>query len=422
MRSIVLFLFTVLLQYMSFAQVTCGSYEYFQKEANADLTSTGGSMEVQRLIYHTSNNQRIFSGTITAGPGLSVIKIPVVVHVLYNTAEQKIAEEQVRSQIDVLNRDFRKLNSVTASIPDYFKSLAADCFIEFHLATNDPGGKPTTGIVYKQTSSSSFGSDDNIKFSKTGGDDAWDASKYLNIWVGKLSAGIVGYSSAPGTKKEKDGVVLRYTAFGTSGTVVAPYNMGRTAVHEVGHWLGLKHIWGDRYCGDDDVPDTPPQKGPTKGCPSSAIESCDNAVTGSMYMNYMDVTYDACTGMFTIGQRHKMRSLFEPGGARYSFISSVDTAGSQLPIAGELPTETIGNKNIRIFPNPANSIVTIGINNNDLIGEYITLHNSFGQQLMQDKISSVKTELNVSGLRNGLYFIKAGRNNSPQKLLIQEHR
>jgi hypothetical protein len=422
MRNTVLFLFTLLLQYKSFGQETCVSSTYFQKEANANLTSINGSMEVQRLINRTSNDQRISSQSIAAGPGLSVIKIPVVVHVLYNTPEQKVTEEQVRSQIEVLNRDFRKLNSVTASIPDYFKSLAADCFIEFNLATTDPRGKPTTGIIYRQTSMASFGSDDNIKFSKTGGDDAWDANKYLNIWVGKLSVGIIGYSSAPGSKKEKDGVVLRYTAFGTLGTVVPPYNMGRTAVHEVGHWLGLKHIWGDRYCGDDDVPDTPPQKGPTKGCPSSAIASCDNALTGSMYMNYMDVTYDACTGMFTIGQRDKMRSLFEPGGARYSFISSGDTTGILIPTAGALPTDTILNNNIRIFPNPANNLIIISIDYNDLIGEYITLHNSFGQQLMQGKISSVKTELNVSGLKNGLYFIKTGRKNSLQKLLIQKHR
>lgn len=338
------------------------------------------------------------------GTGLTVIKIPVVVHVLYNRAEQKITMEQVQSQIDALNRDFRRLNPGISGLPAYFKSLATDCFIEFTLATRDPQGKSSRGVVWKKTNNLYFGSDDGIKFSKSGGDDAWDADTYLNIWVGKLSAGMVGYSSPIGSAKEKDGIVLRYTAFGTTGTATAPYNLGRTAVHEAGHWLGLKHIWGDRYCGDDEIADTPPQKGPTQGCPSGITASCDNSVSGSMYMNYMDVTHDACTNMFTNGQRDRMRALFADGGPRHALLFSAGSSGSLFHAPVELSLDTLTVQPAGIFPNPA--LHTITVNTENLTGQLITIHNDLGQPVIQSRIISTTTQLNISALKNGLYFIK----------------
>jgi len=363
------------------------------------------------------NNEPRMSPAGATGNGFAVIKIPIIVHVIYNTEEQKITVEQVRSQIEVLNKDFRKLNPGASNLPDYFKVLAADCFIEFRLATIDPYGKSTTGIIWKKTNTSSFGSDDRIKFSTSGGDDAWDASQYLNIWVGKLSAGMVGYSSSPGSVKEKDGIVLKYTAFGTTGTVIPPYNLGRTAVHEIGHWLGLKHIWGDRYCGDDLIADTPPQKGATPGCPSGTLTSCDNSSSGSMYMNYMDVTHDACTSMFTHGQRDRMRALFEDGGPRHSFLLPHAPAGPLLPVAIELPTDTVNGKIISIFPNPAASMITIKeIGRNDLSGERITIHNHLGQMVMQAYFTSKSINLYIGSLQSGLYFIRVGKD-KVQKLI-----
>lgn len=398
----------------SIAQKECASYNYYLQQSLGNPVLVQRMEDIESFIQNRlfSNEPRMSPAGFT-GNGMAVITIPVVVHVLYNSDDQKITEEQVRTQVEVLNRDFRKLNPGAINLPDYFKPVAADCFIEFNLATVDPGGKPSRGIIWKKTGNSSFGSDDKIKFSKTGGDDAWDPAKYLNIWVGKLSPGIVGYSSAPGSVKEKDGIVLRYTAFGTTGTVLSPYNLGRTAVHETGHWLGLKHIWGDRYCGDDGITDTPPQKGPTPGCPSGISASCDNAASGSMYMNYMDVTHDACTEMFTNGQRDRMRAMFADGGPRHGFVSSSAGQGPLLP--AQLPTDTISSLAFRIFPNPANQVVTL--KTADLVTGNITIHNQLGQIVMQSYINSTSMQLNIGALQNGIYFIRIGAKGKMYKLV-----
>ena len=404
--------------YTCFAQKECASHAYSQQESVSSPAISRRIQEAEAFIKkHLYYNEPVMSPAGTTGSGLSVIKIPVIVHVLYNSPEQRISEEQVRSQIDVLNKDFRNLNGM-ANIPDYFRSTAADCFIEFSLATTDPKGRLTTGIIWKKTNESYFTSDDRIKYSRSGGDDAWDAERYLNIWVAKLSAGMGGYSSAPGCLKEKDGIVLRYTAFGTSGTATAPYHLGRTAVHEAGHWLGLKHIWGDRYCGDDEVSDTPPQKGPTKGCPLTVVASCDNTSSGSMYMNYMDLTHDACTGMFTTGQRDRIRALFAPGGPRQALLSSQSGTGTSLATPVELPTDALAVSQISIFPNPARNTITVNTNiASDLKGENITIHNHQGQLVLQEKINAQTMILNLNNLPSGLYFIKIGMNSKAYKFI-----
>ena len=174
-----------------------------------------------------------------------IINIPVVVHVLYNNSTQNISDAQVISQIVSLNNDFRRRNADTINTPAPFKSVAADTRIQFCLAKVDPNGKYTTGIIHKYTTETQFVADDAMKFSSQGGDDAWDASKYLNIWVCNLFGRTLGYAVLPGSPAEKDGVVIQYDVFGTIGYLTSPFNKGRTATHEIGHWLGLKHLWGD---------------------------------------------------------------------------------------------------------------------------------------------------------------------------------
>ena len=413
MRHFVLLSFFFIFLYSSVAQNQCASQVYYQQEwANSQaFVNRVNSIEsfVKNRLF---NDERRMSPPGATSGGSSVISIPVVVHVLYNSPEQRLSVEQVRSQIEVLNRDFRKLNPGVESLPDQFKSLAADCMIEFHLAALDPGGRPTSGIVWKTTTNSFFGTDDKIKYTRFGGDDAWDSEKYLNIWVGKLSTGIVGYASAPGASKEKDGIVIRYTAFGTVGSSTGPYNLGRTAVHELGHWLGLKHIWGDRYCGDDGVADTPPQKGPTAGCPSGVLTSCDNSAAGSMYMNFMDITHDACTNLFTAGQRSRMRALFVEGGPRHSLLTQVSQAQ-----AAALP-DTVRESAVhllRIFPNPAVKYVTFHTIN--MTGEKITFRNQLGQVIRQTTITAGSMTVDITNLQNGLYFVQAGRKEKPRKLI-----
>jgi len=258
----------LLCAYYSVAQQGCVAREYQQQEFSRD-PSLKYQFESAELFTKKVLSRDASMVTYGASPGgLTIIKIPVIVHILYRTSDENISDEQVRSQIEVLNKEFRKIHADTSKIPVSFRSLAADCYLEFVLASVNPRGYATTGIVRKKTNAYSFGIEDNIKFSQSGGDDAWDSDKYLNIWVANLSAGIIGYSSVLGGPKEKDGIVVEVSAFGSTGKITMPYTKGRTAVHEIGHWLGLRHIWGDQYCGSDGVEDTPTQGIATRGCPS----------------------------------------------------------------------------------------------------------------------------------------------------------
>ena len=228
----------------------CGTLDYIKKQ-NFSTTPTNTTDETAGR--DTLKNE--------------VIVIPVVVHILYHTPQQNISNEQVLSQLEVLNNDYRRLNADAVNTPASFKNIAADTRIVFCLVKTDPNGKYTPGIIHKYTKEELFLSDDEMKFSSSGGDDAWDSQKYLNIWVCNLFGRTLGYSVLPGGPANKDGVVIQYNAFGTIGAASAPFNKGRTTTHEIGHWLGLKHLWGDAVCGDDDIADTPPQQTNNSGCP-----------------------------------------------------------------------------------------------------------------------------------------------------------
>ncbi len=244
-------------------------------------------------------------------------EIPVVVHVLHRSPEEDLSEDQVRSQIDVLNADFRAANPDRSSTPEPFQSLVADARVTFRLAEVDPGGNPTSGITRTATTAAAFTSDsDNVKSAATGGADPWPADRYLNLWtcaalVTGSGQGLLGYAQFPGGPSETDGVVILQGAFGTTGTASAPFNLGRTATHEVGHWLNLRHIWGDDgtgCSGDDFVADTPNAGGPNYGRPVFPHITCDNGPDGDLFVNYMDYVDDAAMVMFTAGQVERMQA------------------------------------------------------------------------------------------------------------------
>lgn len=188
--------------------------------------------------------------------------------------------------------------------------------LQFALATKDPKGKPTNGITRTKTTRTSFGGDDTVKFTARGGMNAWPTTKYLNMWVCTLAGGLLGYAQFPGGPRRTDGVVILNTAFGTTGSVKAPFNLGRSATHEVGHWLNLRHIWGDTEdcSGSDLVADTPNAAGPNFGKPKFSSISCGNGPSGDMFVNYMDYVDDDAMMMFTTQQAVRMQAALD--GAR----------------------------------------------------------------------------------------------------------
>lgn len=260
-----------------------------------------------------------------AGLRAGVIRIPVVVHVIYKTATENISDAQIQGQIDVLNTDYRRLNADISTVPTVFQSLTADTRIEFQLAVRGPDCNPTTGITRTSTTEDSFPSDESMKYAASGGHDAWPRDKYLNIWVCNLS-GLMGYAQFPGGAAATDGVVIDYEYFGTTGTVSSPYDLGRTATHEIGHWFNVRHIWGDdcpsadQCAGSDEVADTPNQECMNYGCPTFPHVSCTNGPNGDMFVNYMDYVDDDCMVMFTAGQAARMDAGIY--GARSAIVAS----------------------------------------------------------------------------------------------------
>ena len=392
------------------SQLSCRSFDYRQQQlslhpALASALEANEQFTRRQLASVEVNGAAPARGGSISSPGIT---IPVVVHVIYNTAQQNISDAQIRSQIDVLNRDYQKHNPDTANIPAYYRSMAADCGFQFVLAGLDTNGKATTGIVRRHTNIVAFSIADDMKFSVRGGDNGWDRERYLNIWVCNLEGNVLGYSSLVGGPKETDGVVVLFTAFGTTGTATTPYNLGRTATHEIGHWLNMIHIWGDADCGDDQVGDTPPQSQATYGDPTGIVLSCGNTPYGNMYMDYMDFTDDLGMHMFTLGQRDRMRTLFAQGGFRYALLSS--PAASVAAISTDTPTEGAATgmriQAMTLYPNPAVSRVMVKMSDQGCLGALLEVYDRMGQRVMASRITDLNFGLDVSGLSSGIYFIR----------------
>jgi hypothetical protein len=258
-------------------------------------------------------------------------QLTVVVHVVHRTEEENLSAEQVQSQVDVLNRDFRATNPDREETPEPFQDLVADAHVTFVLATTDPDGNPTDGITRTHTDQETFSSDtDAVKSSATGGADPWPSDRYLNLWTcaglqSDAGDALLGYAQFPGGPAETDGVVILHSAFGTTGTAAAPFDLGRTSTHEIGHWLNLRHIWGDDgtgCSGTDFVDDTPNCAGPNYGRPVFPTVTCDNGPDGDLFVNYMDYTDDAGMVMFTGGQVVRMQAALD--GPRSSLATDVD--------------------------------------------------------------------------------------------------
>ncbi len=270
-----------------------------------------GFRDRQREL-EAASAQRMSLGIAALAPD-APITIPIVVHVVYNENSENISDEQIESQITVLNQDFGAKNADKANVPEVWQGLVTDTNIRFALASEDPAGGTTTGITRTSTNRATFGVDDSVKSADTGGVDPWPTDRYLNMWVCTLAGGLLGYAQFPGGPPETDGIVIRNTAFGTTGTAAPPFNLGATTSHEVGHFLNLFHIWGtsDDCTGGDMVGDTPNQGGPNYGRPTFPHVSCSNGPYGDMYTNLMDYVDDAAMCMFTPQQVARMITTLE---------------------------------------------------------------------------------------------------------------
>jgi Pregnancy-associated plasma protein-A/Secretion system C-terminal sorting domain len=337
---ILIFFFSVFFHKNTLAQTqrNCYTHDYLQEKIkeNPTLIDNLESVEHHTQVYNSRPHLQTRGG---------VAIIPVVVHVVYRTSnpEENITDAQVMSQLAVLNKDYRRLNPDRLKTPSVFKPFATDCGIEFQLAKRTPKGKTTNGIIhYPSTRTTTWGKDDDVKIPLKGGIEPWNTSKYLNIWVCIIGNGVLGYATMPNMSPLLDGVVIDYRYFGTMGTVIQPFDLGRTATHEVGHWLNLLHLWADSDCGDDHVADTPKQFGPNYVCPTLPQRSCGNTTDGDMFMNFMDYTDDACMNMFTQGQKLRMEALFSSGGARASLLNS----DGLIPVNPCVDVTNISVKNI----------------------------------------------------------------------------
>ncbi len=295
--------------------------------------ATEADSTFEQWMQTTIREQQRTRSLFRFGPE-EILSIPTVVHVIYANSLENISDAQVYSQIQALNQDYRRQNPDQAMTAREFKNLAVDTGIEFCLANMDPQGRPTNGIHRVSFSGAPFNErylNDVIKPATI-----WDPNRYFNIWVCHLSDNVLGFATFPvssgltgvpaqqGTAKT-DGVVIHYSVFGTTGAVTAPFNKGRTATHEVGHWLGLRHIWGDGPCGVDDFcRDTPDSDGPHYGCATNSA-ACGGG--NAMVQNYMDYTDDGCMNLFTADQKARMRLVLQNSPRRGSLLS----AGTCIP-------------------------------------------------------------------------------------------
>lgn len=293
----------------------CGTTEYMEQQLLSDpALKTRMSLierDIQTRIVNNSGLQKSVTQAIT---------IPVVVHVVYNLADQNISDTQVLSQIDALNEDYSRTNADAINTPSVFQPYAVNANIHFVLAKRDPNGNATNGITRTYTTNTSFSSNNYVKFDSYGGHNAWPTDQYLNIWVCNL--GLCGYSTFPGAPASVDGVVVKYNTFGRVGTLQTSYNKGRTATHEIAHWLNVYHIWGDATCGDDLVNDTPNQEKANYDYPVfPKLSACSINSYGDMFMNYMDYSADGARNMMTQGQVARMNATLN--GPRVSILTSL---------------------------------------------------------------------------------------------------
>lgn len=357
-------------------------YEAILLEQNPHIKKKKAEYE-QQLLNSNTNLHKASS---------TQYNIPVVFHVLYKTNQQNLSDQRIYEQLNRLNEDFAGENSDTSTVPLEFKPFIGSANIHFYLATLDPDGNVTNGINKVNTTKDIFtASSNSIKKTADGGVDAWNPNKYLNIWVGNLDLNILGYSTSPFNHgNSMDGIVLGYKYVGNS-TFASAYSGGRTAVHEVGHYFGLQHVWGSGSGGcsaDDGVADTPLQEGASTGTPVHPRPSCGS---NDMFMNYLDYCDDIVSVMFTHGQVDKMYSTIT---TFRSSLLSPDVSVNDIEIESN------------IFPNPSRGLFEINLLETPTEIEVRVLDITGKTYEIDYTVADKRINVNADHLTNGIYFIE----------------
>lgn len=421
--------FALLLSFSSIAQehIGCAHDLVLQKLAERHPGFQESCNELhQHTVREAKSNQR----------SSSVYQIQVVFHVVWNAESQNLADEVIFDQMEILNQDYRRQNPDADQTREIFLPVAADTQIEFVLASVDPDGNPTNGINRVETERSGFELNlfsqditlDEVKFSSTGGADAWDTDRYLNIWVCNIEAGFLGQifgfayppNGAPNWDDQFDfiqddvqGVVVHYTTVGSNNPAGMEDNFegnegGRTLTHEVGHFLGLRHTWGDGFfngCNvDDGIEDTPNISASNNFACNFDLNTCDEGEDDlpDMGENYMDYNQDDCYNIFTQGQKEAMRFVlenFRPGLIEGQFVNVAETR----------------REHFTIFPNPATTAVTFDAP----VGAELMLFDLSGRALRSWQNLTERPTIDVSDLARGVYLITDVKTGQSARVVLQ---
>lgn len=349
-------------------------------------------LSLQKMRYEQALESYI-NGQKNQRVASEIIRIPVVVHIIHNQANNaitgnNISDEQIYSQIKVLNEDYRRKAGTMG-----FNSnpIGADVEIEFFLANIDPNGNPSSGITRSYTAKKIFNITSDNDRQTMSNLSYWDSNKYLNIWVGSFNSGIIGYGEFPYAEtisglsveatESLDGVYIDYTVFGRKiGTNTKElYSFGRTATHEIGHWLGLYHTWGDEYCGTDYVADTPQTATSNVNFCNTVFSNCGGTRTQNLIEDYMDYTPDSCMNIFTQGQKDRIRAALDLSKRRRRVVNF---AKFQLP-----PSTTL---QATIFPNPTTiSVIQVQVLLPNFQDFNIKINDIFGREVYSESFTDL---------------------------------
>lgn len=389
---------------------------------NWENTNPGYKQRVADAFTATKQLADVNRASRAADDTIYVVRC--VFHVVYTTPTENIPDSVIFSQLEVLNEDYRRLNADTVRTRQIFADIVGDSRIQFELATTDPNGNPTTGITRAQGNPTGFLGftpfQDEVKTAATGGVDAWPTDKYLNIWVCNImnGFGILGYAFPPtgaanwpaGSETDSlhQGVVLHFPVVGNnySAPIDATVAKGRSAVHEIGHFLGLRHIWGDGDCAEDDgLADTPDAADANQQTCDTTLNTCTEAGLvqyPDMIENYMDYSDDRCLNAFTHDQIAIMRGTLQT--SRYGIARRINDVDS---VSTSISNTYNRNVNVSVYPVPATGVVNFDMQMPKGAAYTVEVLNMLGETVYTAPSSMLKNGMiDLNDKPVGSYYIK----------------